>query len=371
MHALRLHDFGDMRWEEVPPDPMGPTDVRVSVVAVQPSVTEAMLSMGSRITLHDHLAARVRRGPTRFGGHEFAGIVTEVGDRVSGWQPGDRVTAIETITSDPLSGTGSVEYLGFTVPGAFATEVVVPAANLVRVPHGVSAGEVAAVQPLAGVLHAQAALQVCPGESVLVVGCGVMGLLAIQVARHGNAGQVIAVGRSRAKRELAARLGADVVLDSTVDDIPTAVRDLTAGHGADAAIETAGGPPAAGLAGDSTLEWTMASCRRGGRLLLEAVYDEDSHFPFTTARTQCLTVINPSTGAGGYSPAETVFDHALRLIARGDVDVDTLVTHRRRGLEHLVQAVRDSADKSSIGAVNPPQVFTDEAWDTTERENPC
>lgn len=364
MLAARLHTFGDLRMEEVPSPGLGPDEVRIGVAAVQSSVTEAMLAMGEPITLHDHLAKRLERGPVLFGGHEFAGVVLECGDAVSDWRPGDRVTAIETV---PVPG-GMPEYLGFTREGAFAEEVVVPAANVVAIPDGVSASAAAGVQPLAGALHGHAALNVQPGEALVVVGCGVMGLLEIQVARHGNAGLIIAVGRSEQKRELAARLGADVVLDARTEDVPAAVAALTGGLGADAVVEAAGGPPGAGLGGDSTLTTALKCVRRGGRLLLEAVYDTDARFPLGLARERVVNVLHPNTGSGGYSASSSVFDHALRLIARGDVDTEALVTHRMDGLEAIPRAVRMSAGKQRHNAINPPQVFTELAWGSSSEE---
>lgn len=363
MLAARLHSFGDLRMAEVPSPALGDDEVRIGVAAVQSSVTEALLAMGEPITLHDHLAARLADGPVLFGGHEFAGVVLEVGSRVSRWRPGDRVTAIETVP-----GPSGPEYLGFTREGAFAEEVVVPAANVVAIPEGVSASAAAGVQPLAGALHGHAALAMQPGEALVVVGCGVMGLLEIQVARHGNAGLIIAVGRSEQKREMAARLGADVVLDARSDDVPAAVAELTGGLGADAVVEAAGGPTGAGLGGDSTLELALRCVRRGGRLLLEAVYDTDARFPLGLARERVVNVLHPNTGSGGYSASSSVFDHALRLIARGDVDTEALVTHRLTGLQSIPEAVEMSAGKQQHNAINPPQVFTDLAWGRNSEE---
>ncbi|MGJ3507211.1 zinc-dependent alcohol dehydrogenase [Enemella sp. A6] len=365
MLAARLHSFGDLRMEDVPSPAVGPDEVRIGVAAVQSSVTEALLAMGEPITLHDHLAKRLAAGPVLFGGHEFAGVVTECGAEVDRWRPGDRVTAIETVPGP----SGMPEYLGFTREGAFAEEVVVPAANVVAIPPGVSASAAAGVQPLAGALHGHAALHVQPGEALVVIGCGVMGLLEIQVARHGNAGLIIAVGRSEAKRELAARLGADVVLDARSDDVAAEVAELTAGLGADVVVEAAGGPPGAGLGGDSTLELALRCVRRGGRVLLEAVYDNKAHFPLDLARERVVNVLHPNTGSGGYSASSSVFDHALRLIARGDVDTEALVTHRLQGLESIPEAVAMSAGKHQHNAINPPQVFTDLAWDTVNRDS--
>ena len=75
MKAAVLHGFGDLRVEEVPDPHPGPDDVVIEVVCVQPSVTECMLIAGDDIAMHAALVRRLERGPTQFGGHEFAGVV--------------------------------------------------------------------------------------------------------------------------------------------------------------------------------------------------------------------------------------------------------------------------------------------------------
>lgn len=360
MRAAVLHGFGKLTVDEVPdPDP-GPGEVVIDVICVQPSVTECGLVLGEPIALHAHLATALAAGPVRFGGHEFAGVVSR---GAAGVEVGTTVTAVETIHCGRCAACrrsrpdacAKPEFIGFTRPGAFAERVAVPAANVVPVPAGVSASAAAAIQPLAGAVHAHAEADVRPGESVLVIGAGVMGLLAVQVARHGNAGAVIVAGRSPAKLALAERFGADVVLGRD-DDIPRAVREATGGIGADVVIETAGGPPEAGLAGVATFDLAARCVRRGGRIVMVSVLPQRFEAPVGLLREKSVALLHPRSGAGGYSPGATVFEYALRLVARGDVDVESLVTHRLQGIDSLPSAVEMTADKAAHGAINPVQV---------------
>lgn len=371
MRAAFLHGFGDLRLQEAPDPTPGPDEVVLRVDAVQPSVTEAMLIAGAPITLHDHLARRMAQGPVAFGGHEFGGTVAQVGPGVDGSLVGLRATAVETIACGACSSCRRGErtwcsaptYLGFTRPGAFAEYVVVPAEALVPAPAGVSLAAVTALQPLAGALHAHAAAAVAPGESVLVIGAGVMGLLAVQVARRGDAGLVACLGRSAHKRALATSLGADVVLDAASPDaVAAAVAELTDGRGVDVVIETAGGTPMAGLAGADTLRQAAQLVRRGGRIVLVSVLDEGAPFPVTTLREKAVDVLHPRSGAGGYAVGGRVFDHAMRLVARGDVDVESLITATLTGLDELPTALAMSLNKGAHGLVNPPQVVL-HPWD--------
>ncbi|MET7419878.1 zinc-binding dehydrogenase [Dactylosporangium sp. NPDC005555] len=354
MRALVMHGFGDATVEEVPdPDP-GADEVVIDVACVQPSVTECMLIAGDPVAMHDVLAARLAAGPTRFGGHEFAGTLPD----------GSLVTAVETAACgvcaacrrDRPDACPSPGVLGFTRPGAFASRVAVPLRSVVPVPDGVTASQAAAVQPLAGALHGHAIAEVRPGDSVLILGAGVMGVLHAQVARHGGAGLIMVTGRSPAKRSLALAAGADVVIDAA-DDVHAAVLEATGGIGADVVFETAGGMPSAGLAGTSTLDLAARCVRRSGRIVMVAVLPREAPAPLGLLRERAVALLHPRSGAGGYSPGSGAFEQALRLIARGDVDVDCLITHRLEGVDALPKALDITRDKASHGALGPAQVM--------------
>lgn len=358
MRALVLHGFGDPTVEEVPDPVPGPDEVVIDVTCVQPSVTECMLIAGDPVAMHDVLTARLAAGPTRFGGHEFAGVVS-----AGSLRKGDLVTAVETAACGACAACRrsrpdacpSPGVLGFTRPGAFAERVAVPARSVVAVPPGVTASQAAAVQPLAGALHGHAVAAVRPGDSVLILGAGVMGVLHTQVARHGGAGLIIVTGRSPAKRRLALELGADLVVDAA-DDVHAAVLEATDGIGADVVFETAGGTPSAGLAGTSTLDLAARCVRRGGRIVMVAVLPRQASAPLGLLRERAVALLHPRSGAGGYSPGGGAFEQALRLIGRGDVDVDRLITHRLDGIDALPKALDITRDKAAYGAAGPAQV---------------
>ncbi|QIG45085.1 zinc-binding dehydrogenase [Nocardioides anomalus] len=364
MRAAVLHAFGDLRVEPWA-DPVPAADEAVlAVLGVQPSITEAMLVSGAPIALHEHLTRRLAAGPVAFAGHEFCAVVLEPPADPSVPSPpvGTRVIAAETVECTTCGGcrTGAgcarPEYVGFTRPGAFAELLAVPARNLVVVPPEVSTAAAVATQPLVGALHAHAALAVAPGESVLVLGSGVMGLHAVQLARRGNAGLVAATSRSAAKRGLATRLGADVALTPDQADDPDVVSELTGGQGFDVVVETAGGAPEAGLAGASTLRTAARAARRSGRIALVSVLPDDARLPLATLREKALTLVHPESGRRHHRGGDQ-FEHALRLLARGDVLVDELVTHTLAGVDELPRAVAMTLDKAAHGAVNPPQVM--------------
>ncbi len=371
MRAAVLHGFGDLRIEDVADPVPAPDEVVLDVVRMQPSVTECMLIAGDDVAMHAVLEQRLAAGPTRFGGHEFAAVIERVGANVRDLAPGTAVTAVETIacgrcgacTRSRPDACAGPDVIGFTRPGAFAERIAVPRACVVPVPAGVTAAATAAIQPLAGAIHGHALAAVQPGESVLILGAGVMGLLHLQVARRGSAGLVAITGRSPAKLALASKFGADAVWGADVD-VVEAVRAATGGVGADVVFETAGGSSTAGLAGTSTLDLAARCVRRGGRIVVVSVLEREAMAPLGLLRERGVGLLHPRSGAGGYSPGATVFEHALGLVARGDVDVESLITHQLSGLDELPRALEITRDKGTYGAVNPAQVALNEelAW---------
>ena len=363
MQAAILRDFGELDITDVPDPVCGPGDVIIDVRCVQPSVTECMLIDGDDVALHDSLSERLRRGPVQFGGHEFSGTVSEVGADTRGLVPGQRVTAVETLPCrrctacrrDRLDSCVAPSIIGFTRAGAFAERLAVPAGAVVPLPDEVSFSAGAAVQPLAGAVHAHAALDVRPGETVLVLGGGVMGLLAVAVARHGNAGLIALSTRSRRKQEIGRDFGADIVLGDAAG-VPAVAGDLTDGIGFDVVVETAGGSESVGLAGMATVEVAVAAVRRGGRVAIVSVLPARAELPAGRMRDKALTFIHPRSGAGYYAATTSVFEHSLALAARGLVDLERLVTHRLRGLAALPESLAITRDKAHYDAINPAQV---------------
>jgi threonine dehydrogenase-like Zn-dependent dehydrogenase len=363
VRAALLEELGRLTMAELPDPDCGPGDVIIEVRCVQPSVTECMLIAGDDVAFHDLLARQLAAGPVAFGGHEFSGVVRRLGDAVHGVQVGDRVTAVE---SSPCGGCAAClrarpehcalpSVIGFNRPGAFAELVAVPAASVVRLPETVSFSAGAALQPLAGAVHAHAALAVQPGESVLVIGGGVMGLLGASVARLGNASTIVVATRSEQKRALALEFGADEAVPA--DEVPDVVERVTDGLGFDVVVETAGGSPSVGLAGTSTMDTAVEAVRRGGRVAVVSVLPNRCELPAGLLRQKAVTLVHPLSGAGYYASTTRVFDHCAHLVGSGRIDVELLVTHRLAGIDALPEALEITADKARYGAINPAQVF--------------
>ena len=258
MLAARFHAAGrPLSLDDVPVPVPGPDEVRVRVRAAG--------VCGTELHFVDGLYAPARVPMTL--GHEAAGTADAVGSQVRGWNVGDRAAVYYYLFCGGcrwcLVGRQNLcleprGVLAFAADGAFAEHVVVPARCLVRLPEQLTF-EQAAPLCCAGttVVHALAEADVTPGEVVVVLGAGGVGLAAVQEA-HRRGAVVVAVSRNPARR--AAALTAGAVAAVAPQDLAATVSELSGGQGADAVLELAGTT--------ATLELAVGALGRRGRLVL-------------------------------------------------------------------------------------------------------
>lgn len=286
-------------------------------------------------------------------GHEFSGVVEKVGEGVQEFVPGDRVVS-ETSTGSCgscfLCRTGSRHVCaqkrapGIGRHGAFAPYLTMPVELLHRVPERLSLEEAALVEPTAIAVHAVVErARVAPGEIVVVLGPGPIGLLCLQVARACGAHQVIVSGTARSaavRLPMAAHLGADAVVNIAEEDLVERVMALSGGQGADVAIETSGSATAVAL--------LPHLVRRLGRICQVGVVGRPE-----------LTF---SWGAAFYKGVEVQFSlssrhsswvAALRLLVTGQVQTARLVS-MRLPLEAWEEAFRAQVEGRAIKALLLP-----------------
>ncbi len=261
MRAMRLERYNEpLVLREFPPPRPGPGEVLVKVVACGVCRTDVKILRGEippPIVSLPHTP-----------GHEPAGEVVAVGSGVQGVNAGARVVVYFYINCGHCEmcrkGRGNICFdikrLGFELPGAYADYLLVPADHVV--PIGELDYQLAAVLPdaVAVPYHAiRRQARVEPGQDVLIVGVGGLGVHAIQIAKLEGA-RVIAADVDEERLDLARRLGADEVVNAGVGDPGGQVKRLTDGVGADAVIEIVGTP--------ETLAWTLPATKRGGRLII-------------------------------------------------------------------------------------------------------
>lgn len=195
--------------------------------------------------------ARGRIRPPRVLGHEFVGEVVDTGKRVSGVKTGDLVTAEGHFScgSCTLCRTGNAHVcpetriLGVDTDGAFAEYVRVPATNLWPIDEGIPLEWAAIHDPLGNAFHVVLTADV-GGKTVLVTGCGPIGLFAIGVARAAGASRVFATEIDPQRRKMALAEGTDRVIDPRSEDLQKIILDETRGEGVHVVLEMSGNPEA-------------------------------------------------------------------------------------------------------------------------------
>ena len=265
-----------------------------------------------------------RRQPPIIMGHEAAGMIVEVGAEVEGWAVGDRATFDSTIYCGRcwycrrgeinlcdhrrVLGVSCDEYRRH---GAFAEFVAVPQRVLYRVPAEVTFVHAALVEPLSIALHAVARSGVALGDTAVVVGTGMIGLLVVQALRAAGCGRIYGVDVDAQRLQAACQLGADEGFRSDTLDVKSEVLRRTDGRGADLALEVVGAT--------ATVQLALAALRKGGRLTLVGNLAPQVEFPLQAAVTREITIHGSCASRGEY-PA------CLEMIARGRMKVAPLVS---------------------------------------------
>ena len=233
---------GNMEIREVPEPSPAPGQVKIKVVAAG--------ICGSDLHIYDSDIAIPVRPPVTVG-HEFSGVVAEVGEGVTAFKPGDRVVS-ETAYS--YCGTCEVcregwynlcperRTLGYWYNGIFTNYTVVPEGRVHRIPDNVDDISAALTEPLACVCHAVFDLtEISPTDLVLISGPGPIGLMTMQVVRaHGARVLVSGTDADLERLELAKELGAEYTINVQKESLADRVAELTGGKGVDVVMECSG-----------------------------------------------------------------------------------------------------------------------------------
>lgn len=334
VNAAVLHGPRDLRVERAAAPPPGPGEVLVRVAVVGLCGTDYRIWTGDR-----------RVDYPRVMGHEFVGRVEAVGAGVEAPRPGARVAVVPNYSCGRCAlcreGNWNVcprrTAIGIDVDGAFAELVRVPARCCREVPTALPDDTAALAEPLAVVTRAVGRGAPRPGESAAVVGAGSLGLLALQVLAARGA-RVLAVGRTRRRLDLAARLGAADTHAVVEGDLAGAARRFSGREGVDLVVETAGTPEAVNHA--------LELVRPGGRVVLTGLPHEPTPVHFFQVVRQEISII-------GSMIYQDEFGEALDLLASGRVDVGPLVTHRFP-LDAIDRAFAAHQDPASIKVLVAP-----------------
>ncbi len=340
MKALVYHGPGQRRWEEVPdPGILDPTDAVVRVDAVTICGTDLHILKGD--------VPAVTAGTIL--GHEAVGTVTQIGSGVRRIAVGDRVLV------SCVSSCGSCRYcrvrsygqclggggwiLGHLVDGTQAEQVRVPFADnsLYAIPDGVTDEQMivlADILPTAyevGVLNGS----VRPADVVAIVGAGPIGLAAIMTTRLLSPSRIVSIDLADARLDAAVKFGADVAVNPASQDPRAVIDELTAGLGADVAMEAVGLP--------QTFEQAVALVRPGGHVANLGVHGAPATLHLEDIWIKNLTI---TTGLVDTHSTPTL----IELVASGKLDATSMITHRL-GLdefEHAYEVFERAGDTGAL-----------------------
>lgn len=313
MRAAVYYSNEDVRVEEVPKPSIGKGEVLLKV---------SMCGICGSDVMEWY---RIKKAP-RVLGHEAVGVISEVGETVTGYSVGDRVFVSHHVPCNTCSyclrgDHTACETLHSTNidPGGFAEYARVPEINvengLFPLPPGVSDEEGVFIEPLGCVVRGQRRMGIGPGDTVLVLGSGVSGILHIQLARAQGVSRVIATDINEHRIKYAQRFGADEVFDGR-EEVNTLAREANGGKGFDQVIVSTAALPA--------IEQGLQCVEDGGTLLLFAPTQPGVKFPLdlNDLWSRQLTVTTT------YAASPDDLTAALEMIRSKRVNVGEMVTHR-------------------------------------------
>ena len=339
MRVAMYYNNSDIRVEEMPTPKIGRGEILLKSLACGICGSDVMEWY------------RIHKAPLVLG-HEATGEIVEVGEDVKRYKKGDRVFVSHHVPCNTchycLNGNHTVcDSLRSTNfdPGGFAEYVRVPEINVDRgisiLPDNMSLEDGTFIEPLACVVRGQRVARIEPGQTVVVIGSGMSGLLHILLAKSLGAGKIIATDISEFRMEMAKKFGADSVI-SAHDDLPSHLLKVNNNRLADRVILTAGA--------NSALETAMKSVDRAGTILYFAPGGPETtlNVPFNEFWKNCTTLV-PTYGA---SPLD--IEVAIELISFQRVPVQEMITHRL-GLSEAVKGFKLVTEaKESIKVVIEP-----------------
>lgn len=274
--------------------------------------------------VHGYDGSSGRRIPPLVMGHEAAGTVTEIGDGVRQFNAGDRVTFDSTVYCGEceycLSGDANLcnnrQVVGVSCSdyrrhGAFAEYVVVPERIVYRLPDELSFTEAAMLEAVSVVLHAVRVADLKGGETALVIGAGMIGLLTLQAARALGCARVVVADIDPSRLVLAREMGADETIDVSGAAMPEKVFGLTSGKGVDVVFEAVGR--------DQTVASAIDSARKGGTVVLIGNITPEVRLPLQKVVSRQIRLQGTAASSGEYP-------EAIELMRTGAIRVKPLIT---------------------------------------------
>jgi threonine 3-dehydrogenase len=309
-----------LSYTDVPEPEPGPHEVRIRVLLTS--------ICGTDLHIHRWDAWAQATIPTPMVvGHEFTGVIESLGSDVEGLHVGQRVSGEGHVTCGHCRNCrgGRREFchnhrsVGVTRPGAFAELLVIPAANVFPLPDHIGDEVAAVLDPLGNAVHTALRFPLV-GEDVLVTGAGLIGVMATAIARHVGARHVVVTDVNPYRLDMAARMGADRVVDVRTQDLDAVAADLGMTEGFDVGLEMSGA--------EGGIDQLLHAMNHGGHVALLGLPPDKVRLDVDEVIVKGLTV----AGIYGRRIFETWYTMAAML--ESGLDVSPVITHRFAAADH-------------------------------------
>jgi L-iditol 2-dehydrogenase len=347
MLAAVYHGPNDLRVEEVPVPKIGSDEMLIKVISASICGTDLRIFHGN----HRMYGPETIRIP----GHEVVGNIAEVGAQLSSFKIGERVFIAPNMgcghCTQCVSGNNNLcaqyDAVGVTIDGGFAQFMRVPGisvqqGNVIKVSENVDPAVAALMEPFACVLRGQNALHIQPGEVVLVIGAGPIGVMHTKLAKVRGAGRVIVSEPMPERAAQAKRMGADRVVNPVEENLQSVILEESGGRGADAIIVAA---PV-----HAAQESTLSLAAIGGRINFFGGLPKDKpyiNFDSNIVHYKELVI----TGTTACSTNDCW--QAARMVNSGLIDLSDLVSERFP-LSDAVKGFAAAEDRKSLKIVLEP-----------------
>jgi L-iditol 2-dehydrogenase len=314
MNALLLSKYKHLEVTTLPVPVPEPSDVLVQVAACG--------ICGSDV--HGYDGTSGRRIPPLVMGHEAAGTVAAVGSQVNGFNVGDRVTFDSTVycgvctfcCRGEMNLCDNRQVVGvscgdYSRAGAFAEYVAVPARIVYKLPENLGFAEAAMLEAVSVALHAVAVSKLAGGETALVIGAGMIGLLTLQAARVAGCSRIFVADIDVTRLNLAKELGADDTILASGAELTQEILRLTGGRGVDVVLEAVGR--------NETVAAAIDSVRKGGTVTLIGNITPQVNLPLQKVVSRQIRLQGSCASCGEYP-------EAMELMASGKIRVEPLIT---------------------------------------------
>ncbi|KAI7762445.1 hypothetical protein LZL87_008791 [Fusarium oxysporum] len=341
MQAVVFHGKGDIRIEEVNVPKPGPKEVQLKPAFVGICGTDLHEYLEGAFLIPTTPHPVTGKSAPVIIGHEYSGVVSDIGDEVDDLKPGDRVVVqpiifdgtcsscqrglINCCSNSGFIGLSGMEFrkdihkdsaadIITGIGGGLAKYTTVPRYAVFKIPDNIplQVAAQALVEPLAVAWNAVQQSNFQPGDTALILGAGPIGLAILQVVKSKGASQIIVTETADKRREFATKFGATTVLDPTKTNVGEECKKLCAGEGVQVVFDCAGV--------QSTLETALAASRPRSVIVNVAIWASE------VTISPNYFMLNERTFKGSATYTASVFQEVIDALAHGDLNPEPMIT---------------------------------------------